>query len=198
MKLILLNGPPRCGKDTAAQILFDHYASTMSVRWDKFSMPHKLAFAAMVHEPVDEHGNVHHYEATKSDPIPWLGVSYRQWQIDFSEKFMKPLYGETIFARMFLERQALRREAQNYLCVVSDCGFQVEVDTVAAVWNPTDLMVITVMRDGCTFAGDSRQYVKPANNSESLWKIAYNNRSIAKFKTELLALTKDFLPCLSG
>lgn len=194
MKLILLNGPPRCGKDTAAQLLRNHYKPRYTTRWEKFSRPHKEAFAAMARENIDFEFNVAHYELRKAETIPWLGVSYRQWQIDFSEKFMKPLYGETIFARMLLERIRNRAGEAGYLCVVSDCGFQIEVDTVAAAWNPADLMVITVMRDGCTFAGDSRQYVKPTNNSESLWKIAYNNRSIDDFKTELLTLTKDFLP----
>jgi hypothetical protein len=46
----------------------------------------------------------------------------------------------------------------DWTVVVPDCGFQVEVDMLA----DRPALLITVKRDGTSFAGDSREYVTPA------------------------------------
>lgn len=160
MKLVLLNGPPRSGKDFAMRALRTHFSPRLTFRHDKFSMPIKLAFAALMQHHIDPDGNVDYYEANKGEKMSTLGISYRQWQIDFSEKFMKPLYGPDIFAHLFLDRQELRKTAADYLCVVSDCGFQTECEAVLRNWNTNDVLLIRIFRQDCTFAGDSRETVR--------------------------------------
>lgn len=191
MKIILLNGPPRCGKDTAVSILCDLYGDTYTIRWERFSRPHKEAFAAMAREYIDDRFNVTQYEHRKDEVIPWLGVSYRQWQIDFSEKFMKPLYGEDIFSRMLIERIRHRIAVERYLCIISDCGFQTEVDALTARWRRNDLMLIRILRDGCSFKGDSRNYVfahKGIYEAEIL-----NSGTKEDLRETLLSATKEFM-----
>lgn len=162
-KFILLNGPPRSGKDTAAKMIlngdsinFDYLVNHM-----KFSAPLKEAFAAVMEKDINDFV-VEYYEDHKEEIIPFLGVSFRQWQIDFSEKFMKPLYGNDVLGRLFINRIQADLENgpdENWVYVISDCGFQVEVDHILKTFPPADVLLIRLFREGCTFVGDSRSYV---------------------------------------
>ena len=171
MNFILFNGPPRSGKDTAAKIAWEYIASNkrLLARWEKFSMPHKQAFAAIIGAPCDGWGHVQYFEDHKEEHIPVLGDSFRGWQISFSEKYMKPVYGESIFGRLLLARCAAFEEHHRqlsihyrytYYYIVSDCGFQVECD----VLKDHNVLLFQMVRDGCTFKGDSRQIVAPHAN----------------------------------
>lgn len=169
MKILLTNAPPSGGKDTLAQYLLPHpeLFPDYDMHFERFSRPHKEAFAAMTGAKIDLFYNVEHYEDTKNDVIPWLGVSYRQWQIDFSEKFMKPLYGDDIFTRMFYARvlgreqdNKNRKDAKKSIFVVADCGFNVELQALLDYGvKPEDILLMRVHRPGCTYKGDSRSYI---------------------------------------
>lgn len=148
---VLINGAPRSGKDTIAMHLWLHNPGMM---FERFSMPNKRAFAGTMNALMDMFGNVEPYESTKEEIISVLGVSYRQWQIDYSEKFMKPLYGKDIMGRL-LRKRTIDHHAP---IVIPDCGFQAEVEMLAD--HPA--LLITVKREGCSFANDSREYVTPA------------------------------------
>jgi hypothetical protein len=191
MKIILLNGPPRSGKDTAALAIEEALD-----KWgflaihEKFSWPNKAAFAAIWQRKMDCDFNVYYYEERKGEIVPEIGVSFRQFQIDFSEKFMKPLYGKDVFAQLLLQRIE-GYKADNTVCVVSDCGFQVEVDTV---WNSKkfqgrDMLLLRCTRPGASFEGDSREMVdtewftsRTLSNSGSLdqWR-NYAIHTVAKW-----------------
>lgn len=149
-RFILINGAPRAGKDTIGRYVYDEYSST----FERFSRPHKEAFAAMTNSSIDEFFNVAYYEDHKSECIPWLNTTYRQWQIDFSESFMKPRYGNDVFGRMMVHRTT----STAHLYIVPDCGFQIEIDCL----RDYDCMLIRVDRRGCNFIDDSRNYVQPA------------------------------------
>jgi len=153
-RYILINGAPRSGKDTIAK----HFINTYPKRsfFERFSRPHKEAFAAMACADIDEWFDVPLYEHDKSAIIPWLGVSYRQWQIDFSEKFMKPLYGNDIFGRMLVDRTTGFFESHHV--IIPDCGFQIEVDCL----KDEKCLLIRFERQGCTFENASREHVDPA------------------------------------
>lgn len=149
-KAIFFNGPPRCGKDTSARAALE----IPGVKFERFAMPIKTAFAGMMGRAVDDYGNVEFYEDRKEELVPELGVTYRQWQIDFSEKFMKPLYGQDVFARMLIGRTP----AGSHLAI-SDSGFLCEVAPVARVFGPKNVLLVRIHRDGTDFSRDSRSYV---------------------------------------
>ncbi len=154
-RIVLLNGPPRCGKDTAART----FSLGGAFVHDKFSLPIKRAFAAVMGVPVHDNLNVYPYEDYKEQVIPALGVSYRKWQQDFAEKMMKPTCGHDVFARLLIERLAPLRVIRSVTTVlVSDCGFQIEADVLEQAG--LDVRVIQLHRDGCSYSGDTREYVE--------------------------------------
>lgn len=164
-RLFLFNGPPRCGKDTSTRLaldLIEQHNHLVFTKHEKFSAPNKAAFASLVNAPY-KNFIVSGYEERKEEIIPWLGVSFRQWQIDFSEKFMKPLYGEDIFARLLIERLVNDPMIPDVV-LISDCGFQTEVDYLAKTLGASGqwhITLVCLVRDGCSFAGDSRSRVQP-------------------------------------
>lgn len=181
-KLILLNGPPRSGKDTVARHL--QLVLDAAIRLDKFAMPIKRAFAGMIGSTCDYYGDVPYHEEHKEEVIPWLGVSYRQWQIDFSERLMKPQYGGNIFGRMLLDRVKAQSWADNperQVCVVSDCGFQIEVDTLILEIPPQNVLTLRLIRPGFNFDGDSRGFIEGPNRLNIL-----NNADLPRLYSRVL------------
>lgn len=164
MKAILLNGPPRSGKDSAATTIYNSIPDTLDPLHEKMSRPNKEAFAGIMKVEMKEEFIVPYYEEHKEEIIPELGISFRQWQIDFSEKFMKPLYGEAIFGQLLLGRldrykTTWNSYGANTVAIISDCGFQIEVTTLLKSKLFSDVLLIRCHREGFTYEGDSRQYV---------------------------------------
>ena len=155
MRIILFNGPPSCGKDTAARAVYQDLGNRCV--FERFSMPIKRAFAATYSAAINQYGEVHYWENVKDEPSDLLGgKTYRQWQIDFSEKFMKPMYGEYVFPTLAGIRIA--QYFQEDTVVIPDCGFQVEVEKFAELM-PGQCYLIRIHREGFDFSKDSRQYV---------------------------------------
>lgn len=175
-KIILLNGPPSSGKDTAARHIRElynllpftddigdnHYLKNTNKRCilDRMSMPIKRAFAGTMGLPITEDGIVEPWESKKEEIIPEFGVSYRQWQIDFSESFLK-CYRQEIFGELLSARIA-RRFQKNIanLIVIPDCGFAIEIDVIYRTFEYENILLVRCHRPGFTFAGDSRSYVR--------------------------------------
>jgi hypothetical protein len=192
-KIILFNGPPRSGKDTAASYLYDLLQNQdKDPHILRMSQPIKAAFQGMLNLKHGGYECLHEYEETKEEPIPIFsakkGTSYRQWQIDFSEKFMKPLYGDNIFASIFIQ------EVETLDCdvvLVPDCGFQVEYDLLAETYGEENILVVQLSRKGKDFSNDSRSYLTdiPAN---CLWCI-HNDESIEDFHATLRMVLKNMI-----
>lgn len=210
-KIIFLNGPARSGKDTSAEILQQYAGSVWQdfgtsepgsngkylyhVEHMKFSAPIKRAFAGLVGARMDDRFCVEPFESRKEEPIEALGVSYRQWQIDFSEHLMKPLYGEAIFGNLALmEIAAAEKRAELLKCelvaIFSDCGFQIEVDTVFFQFPPRDRLLLRLHRPGFDFIGDSRGYVTDCAPQEH---DIQNTGTTLELEAKLLAVVRPFL-----
>jgi hypothetical protein len=188
LKIILFNGPPRCGKDTAALHCFRNLPKHNFGIFDRMSMPIKRAFAATVGLNISGTGDVEHWEARKEEVIPGFGVSYRQWQIDFSEKFMKPLYGNDIFGKLFISRQ--KRQHREAVVFVPDCGFNTEYEALATEYGEENVLVVKIFRDGTSFSGDSRNYIEvPARFVAEIW----NYGTKAAFQLDVLNLVEKWL-----
>jgi DNA polymerase III delta prime subunit len=144
-KILLLNGPPGSGKSTAAA-----YLRRLDFTELKASAPIKRAFEATYNLPT---GTAEHWK----DRFIGDGVTGRQWMIDFSEKFMKPLFGEDVFGLAL--RDNIKLCASNEQIVVSDTGFQAEVEALRELdQTENSIRLIQLDRIGCKW--DSRQRVR--------------------------------------
>jgi hypothetical protein len=193
-QILLFNGPPASGKDTAVDYLHEHSGGWKEV--------HKLKFA----DPIDRgiqgmlslsSGYTHRWNKLRHDPdlknteafLNTSGKTAREIMVGFSEQFAKPLLGQGIFGQLAAKRIP---EPRNYyhptLYLISDCGFQVEYNTFTRlVADRAKVHLINIHRDGCTFANDSREYVQPNPLTKSHHTIT-NNGSKAEFEHTVLNL----------
>jgi hypothetical protein len=147
-KLVILNGPPHCGKDTAALHLVQSLRY-MDVEHVKLSKPLKdfvSALSGMSQAAL---------EANKETPSFFgMPMSYRDAQIGYYEAVSK------VFGREWIARMCVNylRSANFELAVMSDGGLQEELNTLAAAFGAQNIFVVQVFRRGCHFT-DYRRYV---------------------------------------
>jgi hypothetical protein len=146
--LILLNGPPRCGKDTAGEILAKRipYARTAKVSAELKRMTHRLYG---LRPELIQHDA---FEASKDEPYEgFLCVTPRKAYIAVSELLLKPLHGDDALGKMLA--RSIHPEG---VLIVTDSGFRAEAEPLVALAART--LLVHVHREGCTFEGDSRDY----------------------------------------
>ena len=81
------------------------------------------------------------------------GLSPREALIKVSEEIMKPAFGEDYFGK------ALVADIDEDITLVPDSGFMSEFIPVVERVGPTNVLVIKLFKDGCTFDNDSREYL---------------------------------------
>jgi len=146
-QLVLLNGPPRCGKDTLVQQLVPY----LKFSHLKFAAPIKRMVAGLLN--VD----LKHIEEFKEMPVKSLrDETIRYTLIRLSEEFMKPRYGDDIFGNLLWNEA---KNAANKLVLVSDCGFASEVNRVVQRAGARNCLLVRIHRTGTDFTGDSRSYL---------------------------------------
>ena len=184
-KLILLNGPPRCGKDTAC----DYIVDSCSGYPFKFSAPIKAAIRAAFDLCDDE---VDYVESIKSEVTSlFCGRSYRATQISFSEDWAKPFFGKDFFGHCAARHlvNAIRQHPEQRLYVCSDSGFAIEALPVIDVFGTANVLLVRVEREGTSFEGDSRSYIDlPGINTISL----KNNDTLEEYYRAIDCLVASF------
>lgn len=153
MKIILINGPPRSGKDQAAR----HLESKYRAYHGKFSS----ALKDMVHQAYGLFAAPHDaFEEVKDQPCDeFWGITPRQAYIAFSEKFLKELHGKTVFGRILAHKIRSVASRGSKLAAISDSGFLDEALVLIDEFGAENCMLITLTRDGTSFSGDSRSKV---------------------------------------
>lgn len=158
MKVVLLNGAPRSGKDTLAEEIL-HVLESEGRSAAVMSVGHRLKdathgfFAALQMVPVPEWNA---FEACKDSRSSFFqGRTPREAYIRMHEDFIKPNYGQMFLAS--LVRGQLRNAP--YDCVVvPDIGGEAEVIAFQGV----DPVVVRVHRDDVRW--DNRRAVSDAPN----------------------------------
>lgn len=185
--VVLLNGPPRCGKDTAGVHLAQLIPNSMVV---KFAGPLKRMTHIAYGLPVipDDF-----FEQLKDKPLDaFFGLTPRQAYIKMSEEQIKPFLGVDHFGKLL--RRCIWREycAGKRVFFVTDSGFGPEaVPVINSIGNNNTLLLrLHAEKRGVSFAGDSRSYI-------SLPEVtAYdidNNDSIEAFKSVALRMVEPFI-----
>lgn len=151
LNIILLNGPAGSGKDTIANTMVKHYPG---MRQEKFALPIREAVKGF-YGCSDE----------QLELMKRMDSYTRQLMIGFSEKLVKPLFGEGYFAKECACRILAASDPDKLNSwVVSDCGFQTELDlfvkTIQSRGDEANFLLVQVVRPGYHFdENDSRQEV---------------------------------------
>lgn len=154
MKIIFLNGPPRSGKDSAATALQVRFTGIAEM---KFSDPVKTA----VHAAFGLAHGAGGFEKRKDEPCAeFFGQIPRQCYINHSEKYMKPLYGQDIFGKLFVRRTDFIQYSHKKVIVISDSGFASEAQPVIEKFGAENCMLVRIHRQGCNYSKDSRSYLE--------------------------------------
>lgn len=153
MKIVLFNGPPGSGKDTAVDLLMKERAALqeklqMMVLSERFAAPLKDAVHVMV-------GRAYTEQQKEIPQIELGGLTPRQVYIAMAETFVKPTFGPDAWARFMLNRI----EWGNTLYLVRDLGFIEEARTMINEVGPENVLIIRLLREGKSFKGDSRSYI---------------------------------------
>lgn len=152
MRLILLNGPPRCGKDTALGMLAKNETELGlgTVRHIMMAEPIKDA----CHSFLDDRPKK---DADKDKPIDKYGIiqTWREFYILMSEQLAKPMFGKDIFGKI----AAAQMINPTHTYVVSDVGFHEEVAPMVKRAGGNSTLLIHLSRPGTNYANDSRGYL---------------------------------------
>lgn len=164
MKIVLINGPARSGKDSlATAILRDAQEMGVTASIIKFAGNLK----EMTHRAFNLPERHDSQEGVKDQPNGLLlGKTPRQVYIAVSEMLMKPLFGQGVFGRMLVEEIAVletiaREDGDDPtdLYLVSDSGFLPEAQVVVDRFGVENVILVRLTRAGYDFTGDSRGYI---------------------------------------
>lgn len=181
-KVILFNGPPRSGKDAAASFAVNFFDDDAPVIYYRFAEPLKDAAHSLFGM-----GGIATESFTDTKSVPnnkFFGLTPREVYIWLSEQAVKPKFGKDFFARIAVNYLS---QFDNSVIVISDCGFQEEVDYLVNAFGSDNIDVVYMMRDGFDFCGDSRSYVEHA---KARTHIINNNGSFAELKESVHKILK--------
>jgi hypothetical protein len=160
-KVILLNGPPGCGKDTIANELYDTvYCNTLKWGFKPLLIDIAVSIANIRRCDWD-----HQYSVDKEKPWNKLPLkketgeyhSQRSWLIYVSEDIIKPTMGGDYFGQAALD---FITDYGAELTVFADSGFESEIEPFCDVpKEELEICLVRIKRKGCTFTGDSRGYL---------------------------------------
>lgn len=194
-RIILLNGPPRSGKDEAAKIILNKCNSLFFKKAENIRLADPLlqCLHSMFPQVTD-------YESQKADVICG-DLTPRQWIISFAEEFAKKKSGKDTFVNIALEK--IKRGKQNTYFVVPDLGFDEEIDgfiEFAQQNADVEIILIRMHREGYDFKGDSRKYIYADDKHNIEQADIYNYGTLPELKNKILKLfaesikTEDSLP----
>lgn len=189
-KVIILNGPPRSGKDTIGTFAADDWGfATLA-----FKEPMYRIAADTVGMSYEDFMFNYETDGWKDTKVKgWGGKSVRDLMIAISETYIKPFFGEDYFGRKVAEKmEKMSPYVAHY--IMTDGGFFAEVD--ALVKAGIDVYVVHMFRDGCTFEGDSRDYI---DHPEVTTLMLENNGTIEEALEELTRMLSAYgLPTCPG
>lgn len=182
MHILFLNGPPRSGKDTIADYLvMKGYKKMKFAEVIFYDLQNILGL-------TDEQLSL--YREEKKDDHLLFDTTLRKMAINYSEKVIIPRHGEHYWSKILLEKmrnydyKSAGKLGNNI--VVSDLGFEREYEFFEKNlrFPYEQFTVIRVERKGCSYANDSREYVKSYDH------VIKNNGSLELLYEEIEKLQK--------
>tara|TARA_R110000868_G_scaffold224138_1_gene476021 strand:+ start:34 stop:642 length:609 start_codon:yes stop_codon:yes gene_type:complete len=162
MQVVMLNGPPKSGKDTIADALVQAVGAMWAVNY-KLSSVLKATARTMFNLSDTQYNALERPEnKDKKGTAKSYGVltnrSWREVLISLSEDYIKPTYGEDFFG--YTTAKALNTFSRSgYSHVfISDSGFREEAETLVTMCPTCNFTLVRLHRDGTDFNNDSRSY----------------------------------------
>jgi len=159
-RIILVNGPPRVGKDTVGNALALEIGGTVEkLAKELKERTHALYCLFELNGSPLRHD---WFEKSKDRPMDeFRGLTPRDAYIAVSEQYLKPMHGEDILGHLLLERLQGREKLLGGVCrwIITDSGFQQEAEVLETYYGSNHCMLVRLHREGCNFEGDSRGYI---------------------------------------
>jgi hypothetical protein len=176
-KIIILNGPPRCGKDVAANAI-QQYLGTDTVAHLKLSTPLKtIAMLILGGDPVL-------HEQLKDVPTNFKSLSYREMQIIIFNELARSLGIDWLGQIMV---RSILAEESDYI-VISDGGRPEDVAPMLRLLPSKEVMILQIMRNNCNFTHDIRMYL--SDNRAIMRHIV--NDDLDTFKNNVIDVASAF------
>ena len=170
-QIIIFNGPPGSGKDFACSYLKKQYPNVIHVSFKEKLIDLTCRFYGVSREEWDER-----YENSSTmgggfvrwKDVPWEKLGYlsqREALIHVSENVIKPVFGKAVFGELLCDTvEEMKQQSRDSVFVCSDGGFSEEVGPLSKLFwqrgaDKAGVTVVRITRDGCSFAGDSRNYL---------------------------------------
>jgi hypothetical protein len=171
MKIVFLNGPPGCGKDTAVS----HLVPYLNFVHLKFAAPIKRMVCGLLNEDtkwLEQEKDTPHRTLRRADGAAIANIDTpRQLLIALSEDLLKKRYGSDFFGLVM--NNEINKTAQK-LVIISDSGFSEEAAPVIRKWGASNCLQIQIHGRG-NFDNDSRSHWRAPS---CLHKKVYNTDSI--------------------
>lgn len=154
LQVVILNSPPNSGKDYVADYLVEHHGFTKLQFKDRL-----LKIAKDISGLDDGLFNTLFARKYKERKTPYFeGLSPREFLIKVSEECIKPNFGKDYFG-VALGRDVIQKSTDSNRFVISDGGFNEEVEALTCSIPCENINIIRLQREGCSFEGDSRNYI---------------------------------------
>lgn len=176
-KIVILNGPPRCGKDYAATALLKLLSDDDAVHM-KLSAPLKQIASTILATDSTI------LEKNKDTVLPF-GMSYRDVQITVFATLAKT-FGPDWLGRSLVSRI---KNSDNDTIIVSDGGREEEIVPLVRAFGASNILIVQIVKDGCTFDYDIRGYI----NNVGLNRTTVYNDGTANYILKVQDIVLAFL-----
>jgi hypothetical protein len=185
-QIIILNGPPGCGKDTIAdglkryvgqrvmfkdslyELTYMHFGLDATLEYDyfKYTLCNDRILKEMPSKLFEKDG---------------VWMSPREALIHTSEEIAKPLFGDDVFGKSLGEK--LRRS----IVLVTDGGFEGEIESLK---NRGYFIKIVQLHGRGNFDNDSRGYVEKNDKDISTYRVLLEDDKIVAAVSALFEIIK--------
>lgn len=180
-KIIIVNGPPDCGKDEAVAYLKRKYGvHTFSFKTELKALTLKLY---CVSEALWD--SWYTREGKEMPRKELEGLSCRQALIRVSEMIVKPNFGKGYFGKAEGTKLKALADAGELIAACSDGGFNEEIDPLIEIFGENNILILKIERPGRTFEGDSRNWISHKKIPISNYWHILNNGSLDQYWRDL-------------
>lgn len=154
-KIVILNSPPRSGKDTTADGL------VLNNLWYIAYFKKHLIHLALTVSGVSVEDWDERYQEQKD--LPWHllgGLSQRQFLIKISEDWVKPTFGAEYFGNFLVADINKGSQLNDNVFIIPDGGFEEEVIPLIRFFGEENILILQWGRGGRTFKNDSRDWIR--------------------------------------